>query len=69
MRSIGFPELIVILVVLGVLVVGVTVIVMLLSAVVRSGRRSSGSEAYCTKCGNGLPKGAEFCGKCGTRRV
>lgn len=29
--------------------------------------KGRGREMFCPKCGNGLPDGVKFCGKCGTR--
>jgi hypothetical protein len=74
LRSIGLPELLV-LVVLGIPIAIVVIVLVVLAAVRSSNARDRNSppvfaagNAFCTKCGTGLAPAAMFCDRCGTRR-
>jgi len=71
LRSIGLPELIVIVTALGVPIM----IVIVVLAVVALARRPNTSQpaatlpvaGFCSKCGARLAQGVIFCASCGTR--
>ncbi|HEY4361940.1 MAG TPA: zinc ribbon domain-containing protein [Bryobacteraceae bacterium] len=71
LRSIGLPELLVLLFVIGIPVGIAALIVMLVR---KKGAQNSppnpgvSANAFCTVCGNGLAPNIQFCGRCGARR-
>jgi NADH pyrophosphatase NudC (nudix superfamily) len=70
MRSIGLPELLVILFVLTVPVAIVTMIFLIVRKASRHPQPSGAfsANAFCTQCGNPLAAGVRFCGRCGAPR-
>ena len=70
MRSIGLPELLVVLGVAVVFVVPAIVIGGIVWLVVRQkGPAGAAALAFCTRCGARVDAAARFCGACGVQRL
>jgi hypothetical protein len=69
MRSIGLPELIVILSVLAIPALAAVVAVALVAWRKNASRTAVPSEALCTKCGTALRQQVNCCASCGARRA